>query len=37
MHPSGDIAADFAQLRAFYENNGWGKYPNQASDVVPKS
>lgn len=37
LHPSGDIAADFAQIRTFYENNGWGKYPDQLSDIVPKS
>ena len=36
LYPSGDIAADFAQIRTFYENNGCGKYPDQLSDIVLK-
>ena len=36
LYPSGDIAADFARIRTFYEYNGWGKYPGQLSDIKLK-
>lgn len=36
LYPSGDIVADFAQIRAFYENNGYGKHPDQLSEITLK-
>ncbi|GAB4315098.1 MAG: lysophospholipid acyltransferase family protein [Phototrophicales bacterium] len=33
IHPSGDIHADMERIRAFYQQHGYGKYPENASDV----
>lgn len=33
IHPSGDIQADMALIRAYYEQYGYGKYPENASDI----
>lgn len=33
LHPSGDIHADMAIIREFYNTHGYGKYPQNASDI----
>jgi 1-acyl-sn-glycerol-3-phosphate acyltransferase len=36
LNPSGDIEADMQIIREFYDKHGYGKYPENASDVVIK-
>jgi 1-acyl-sn-glycerol-3-phosphate acyltransferase len=36
LNPSGDIEADMQIIREFYHNHGYGKHPENASDVVIK-
>jgi 1-acyl-sn-glycerol-3-phosphate acyltransferase len=33
FYPTGDVDKDMAEIRAFYAEHGYGKYPDQASNV----
>lgn len=34
LYPTGDIAADFEQLRAFYQNHGAARYPEKTTALA---
>jgi len=36
LTPSGDLEADFARIRSFYEEKGWGLNPANHSPIKPK-
>jgi 1-acyl-sn-glycerol-3-phosphate acyltransferase len=36
IYPTGDIDADFEKIREYYDDHGYGKYPDQKSDIIPR-